>query len=100
MTSPRPDYYATSAQLWGEPMSEQPSSGPFMLSSPHIEVALVEIRFSPLQREIAVEEALGFRDALRSAGVELEAVQPAAARELSLAMTAEGVQSSMVAQAN
>lgn len=81
-------------------MSEQPSSGRFMLSSPQIEVALAEIRFSPLQREIAIHEALAFRDALRAVGVELEAVQPAAARELSLAMTPEGVQSSLVAQAN
>lgn len=81
-------------------MSEQPGSGRFMVSSPQIEVALAEIRFSPIQREIAVGEALAFRDALRAVGVGLEAVEPAAARELSLTMTPEGVQSSMVAQAN
>jgi len=81
-------------------MSERPGSGRFMVSSPQIEVALAEIRFSPIQREIAVGEALAFRDALRAVGVGLEAVEPAAARELSLTMTPEGVQSSMVAQAN
>ncbi len=81
-------------------MSEQPGSGRFMVSSPQIEVALAEIRFSPIQREIAVGEALAFRDALRAVGVGLEAVEPAAARELSLTMTPEGVQSSMVAQVN
>lgn len=81
-------------------MSEQARSGRFMLSLPQIEVALAEVRFSPLQREITVDEALALRSALRAAGMELEAVQPAAARELSLAMTPQGVQSSMVAQAN
>jgi uncharacterized protein (TIGR04255 family) len=79
-------------------MSEQPADGRFILSSPQIEVALAEVRFSSPQRELQVDDALALRDALRTGGVDLEIIQPAAARELSLTMTPEGVQTSTVAQ--
>jgi uncharacterized protein (TIGR04255 family) len=77
-----------------------PDGAPFLLATPQIEVALVEFRFSPIQREITVDDALAIRAAMRAAGTELESVQPAASHELSVAMTPAGVQSSTVAQAN
>ncbi len=77
-----------------------PDGAHFLLATPQIEVALVELRFSPLQREITVEDALAVRAALRAAGTELGSVQPAASHELSVAVTPAGVQSSTLAQAN
>lgn len=94
------DEQATAGTDSGQGSVGESGGAPFVLASPQIEVALAEFRFSPLQREISAEDALAIRAALRSAGTDLETVQPAAAHELSLAMTPAGVQSSTVAEAH
>ena len=73
----------------------------FVVTTPQIEVALAEIRFARPVKEVTARQRYDeIRDALRAAGIDLQSVQPAAAHEVSLALTPAGVQSSSVAQDN